>query len=307
LIVSIGEKESVLPDFFIVGAAKSGTTALVNYLEQHPQIVIPFKDTGYFCSSKEDQSEINIDHDRKVFTLDDYITLYKDSTVDKTIGDATTRYLYLYNRTIANIEKTYQSQATSLKIIIILRNPVERAFSHYVFNVLRGLENLTFEESLKPETIISRELIHRSFNYINFGKYYEQVRAYLQFFTHTRVFLFEDLKDPDHLVQECFKFLQVSEDFHINPNIFTNPSGIPRNRTLVKILRSSTFTSRIIKKLTPQKFRPNLIRFRYRLLNKFLDKPRINIETAQYLKQIYQEDIIKLQGLINKDLKDWLH
>ena len=306
MIVSNGKKEAVLPDFFIVGAAKSGTTALVNYLEQHPQIVIPFKDTGYFCSSKEDQSEINIDHDRKVFTLDDYIALYKDSAVDKTIGDATTRYLYLYNRTIANIVKTYQSQATSLKIIIILRNPVERAFSHYVFNVLRGLEDLTFEESLKPDTIKKRELIHRSFNYISFGKYYEQVRTYLQSFTHTKVFLFDDLIDPDHLVKECFRFLQVHADFQINPNIFTNPSGIPRNRILVKVLRSSTLTGRFIKELTPKKFRPNLTKFRYRLLKKFLNKPRIKNETAQYLKRVYQEDIIKLQELINRDLKDWL-
>lgn len=306
MIVSVGKKEAVLPDFFIVGAAKCGTTALVNYLEQHPQIVIPFKDTGYFCSSKEDQSEINIDHNRRVFRLDDYVALYKDSAVDKTIGDATTRYLYLYNRTIANIKKTYQTQATSVKIIIILRNPVERAFSHYVFNVLRGLENLTFEESLKPETIKKRELIHRSFNYINFGKYYEQVSAYLRFYTHTRVFLFDDLKDPDRLVQECFKFLQVPADFQINPNIFTNPSGIPKNRTLVNFFRTSTVISRIIKELTPQKYRPNLIRFRYRLLKRFLDKPQINVETAQFLKQVYQEDIMKLQGLIKRDLKDWL-
>lgn len=149
-----------LPNFFIVGSAKSGTTSIYNYLKQHPDIFMsPIKETHYFSTDIDSSKfrpdyaanlNINIDSwldgDQKkeifhafVKDWDKYLKLFKNSGNQKAIGEVTNSYLYS-----KEAAKNIRSKFPEGKIIMILRNPVERAFSHFLMDLKSGLETGSF-------------------------------------------------------------------------------------------------------------------------------------------------------------------
>ena len=139
-----------LPNFLIVGAAKSGTSSLHNYLNQHPEIFMPSYKDG--LNVKEPQFLIkNKVKDRLHFGIwswQEYKALFDDATKFKAIGESSVFYLYYYKEAIKNIKFRLDD---NIKIIILLRNPIDRAYSAFQ-HVSRGLkENLSFEEALQIE------------------------------------------------------------------------------------------------------------------------------------------------------------
>lgn len=141
-----------VPNFFIVGAAKSGTTSLYHYLKQHPEIYMsPVKEPKYFLASINKfphNGPGDIEVDKKIIrTWDEYLKLFSNASVEKCIGEASCGYLY-YCELVAPSIKRISPEA---KIIIVLRNPVERAFSAYCYLFREGRETLSFEEALKIE------------------------------------------------------------------------------------------------------------------------------------------------------------
>ena len=146
------ETEIKLPNFLIVGAAKSGTTSLYHYLKQHPEIYMsPVKEpkfiTAQFLSFPfkgigDEKVEQNI-----VKSYNEYCNLFKDVSKEKIIGEASPDNLYFFEKAINIIIYHLKNP----KIIIILRNPIERAFSAYMYFINCNREYLSFEEALKEE------------------------------------------------------------------------------------------------------------------------------------------------------------
>ena len=149
-------KNHRLPDFIIPGAAKSGTTSLYQILNQHPDIFFPKskKEPFYFSFGGEKPNYEDEQFNAiPVYQTDDYLNLYTEADDSQICGDASTSYLYLHEESIANMKKLYGDDLAEVKVIIILRNPVDRAFSHYTYLVRNGFENRPFEEAILPENI----------------------------------------------------------------------------------------------------------------------------------------------------------
>ncbi len=242
-----------------------------------------------------------------VKTFEEYKKLFKWVTPErKAIGEASVDNLYYHKKAIGYI-KYYLGEP---KIIILLRNPMDRAFSAYKHLVRDGRERASFEEGLQMEA----ERIKNNWEFIWFykdvGFYYEQVKDYLESFRQVKIFLTEDLeKQPLKTVKEAYEFLEVDASFVPNVSVKYNVSGIPKSKLFSFILkRANTFGSMlepVVNTLFPKKG-IKVVSWIEKVRTKNLEKPRMKPETKEYLKGLYKEDILKLQKLINRDLSSWL-
>ena len=130
-----------MPNFLIIGAMKSGTTALYYYLEQHPQVYMsPVKEPNFFCSEENSDGDF-------ATRLGAYQDLFRDVSGEKAIGEAS--HCYLYEPEAA---ARIQEYITDAKLIAVLRDPVDRAYSHFLHMVRNGSEPLTdFALALREE------------------------------------------------------------------------------------------------------------------------------------------------------------
>ncbi len=197
------------PNFFLVGAAKSGTTSLWQYLSSHPQIFMPrsVKEPHYFLWAEEDDqfNQEGLRVIKKPYHHDwqAYISLFKKANVPA-IGEASV--FYLPHRTAA---PKIRSRCPEARIIVSLRNPVDRAWSWYRFNRMRHVEDaVNFQDALAREKRIPN--LFYTYQYLGLGRYCEQVERYIQCFGNDRVHvvLFDDLiVDPFAVCQGIFSFL----------------------------------------------------------------------------------------------------
>ncbi len=200
---------SLLPNLLIVGAAKSGTTSLHNYLNQHPDV--------FMCSPKEPHFLINKDIGEKripngIIDIDDYKLLFKGNEYKKYRGESSVMYLQFPEITISNIKRFLNSD---VKIIIMLRNPTERAYSGYQhvkrYNVM---EKLTFEEALKysEERYMSVKNMTPASRYLELGMYFSQVKSFLSSFQSVHVIIYDDFKlDACKELRKVFDFLELDQ------------------------------------------------------------------------------------------------
>lgn len=299
-----------LPDFLIVGAAKSGTSSLANYLNSHPQIFIPEEKELHFFLFANDPPIYLKNHilgPVLIWKFEDYIKFFQ-SAKEEVLGEASVTYLYsrAYNTVIKNIKK-YHPNWQNLKIIIILRNPIDRAFSQYTTRLLNS-ESEPFSKAVQLWEERRKRNWSIAYDYLGFSYYFEPVKAYLDNFENTNVYLFEDLKErPLWLIKDLFEFLGVDSSF-VPPNLGKkyNVSGVPKSK-----FHEFFYNAAI--KYNPFKpiVKPLLTEHtKERITNKVkkyvLTKPQIDMETREYLKNIFRDDILKLQALIKRDLSHWL-
>ena len=138
----------LLPNFLVVGAGKSGTTSLYHYLKAHPDVFMSrIKEPGFIVAQfiKMPQSGVGDERQSTVGNFSDYCRLFEDAEGKKAVGEASNDNLYHYERAIPYIKRFFGD----IKIIIILRNPVDRAFSAYTYLLRDNREFLTFEEDLR--------------------------------------------------------------------------------------------------------------------------------------------------------------
>lgn len=307
---------SPLPDFLVVGAARSGTTALYSLLKKNPQIYMPTeKEPMFFFCWNQPKFFQFINKSKKIkaeFTchkLEEYRKIFKKAGKKQIIGEGSTWYLYAYQTVIPNIKKLYGKKSDSIKIIILLRNPVNRIWSHYWEKKTRGYEFLTFLDAIKESTIQFR-LKSRStpsYDYIGFGKYYHQVKAYLDNFSHVMVILFEEfIMNPEETINKVYRFLGADEIKNIKKTQYLNAAGIPKNLAfsiIDKMIFKPGKWRTYFKYMFPFEVRRDL---RYYLGNKIYKKQKLPSEYKKSIQDEYREDIIRLSPLIKKDLNHWM-
>ena len=195
-----------LPNFLLVGAPKCGTTAIASHMAQHPDIYMSaIKEPKYFTAQSipfplrgpGDEFVENF----TVKTLDIYKKLFQRLNGEKAVGEASVDNLYFPEQVIPLIK----TLLGDVKIIIVLRNPVDRAFSAYK-NLLRdGRETLTFEEGLRIEPQRRLKGYEYLWRYQDLGFYYERVKAYMAHFTHVKVLILEHFeKGSFELLEQIF-------------------------------------------------------------------------------------------------------
>ena len=294
-----------LPNFLIIGAAKAGTTSLSVYLEQHPQVYMcPGKEPRFFALEGEKLDfrgpAQGINH-TSVTSLEEYCRLFQEVSQESAIGEAST--LYLSSPKAPQKIKHYLPHA---KLIAVLRDPVERAFSSYMHLVRDGYETLSFAEGLEAEEDRIKEKWQPLWYYKQRGFYYEQLKRYFALFEpeQLKIYLYEDLAaDSTAVVQDIACFLGVDPSF--TPEITReNMSGVPKSRWLQNLFTKDNPLKSAFKPLFSEQLRRSITE---KVKKKNLGaKPTLSPEIRQRLLALYREDILKLQELIERDLSKWL-
>ena len=298
------------PNFLLAGAVKAGTTSIYNYLREHPEVYMPsVKEPRYFASGPI--GELNDAAPRTDFFKQtsisryaDYLALFEPAGEEKTIGEASPQYLYYHHRVIPAIK----ARLGDVKIIIVLRNPVDRAFSAYQHLVRDRFETLSFREALLAEEERRSDGWPPTFFYFDAGAYTRQVRAYLECFTSVKIMLYDDLcRDPVAFTRQLYAFLGVDEAFLPNVQARYNMSGVPKNTFLYNFLHRDSLLRRMLKPLARRCLPAGRIAvYRTRLTRKNLSfLPRDNALHAE-LRKRFADDVLHLQDLIGRDLSAWL-
>lgn len=296
----------MLPNFLIVGAAKSGTTSLYHYLNQHPEIYMsPVKEPHFFTFINK-KPEFNGPFDQKtneeiITNFDEYKKLFQGVTNEKAIGESSNSYLY-FQETAANVKNIIPE----CKIIIILRNPIERAFSHYMQSVMIGHENVSFEEALKKENERLKLNWRWHYQYVGQGMYYSQIKRYIEIFGQRmiKIYLFEKFKDrPADLIRNIYRFLEVDDNFMPYKEKIHNPSGKPIIQWLHNFTIKNNRTKKNIKPLLPKYFREKIFNI---IIDHNVKKVSMSEITRRYLATIFKDDIINLQQLTEMDFRKWM-
>lgn len=288
-----------LPDFLIVGAAKSGTTSLFFYLAQHPQIeMASVKEPRFFVCEVDRKTDAGPDFDiaRTIISLNEYTDLYREAG-EKLCGDASTDYLYLHDVSIKNIYAQYGDKARSLPIIIMLRNPIDRAWSHYMMQKREGKEPLDFLEASKKETI--EERLTRgwpvSFDYLGYGYYANQVKAFKFAFDNVLVLKYDDFeRNASETVLAIWRFLGLSDDVEVDVRSKYNVSGQPKGRLhaiVARMLYGRSRLKKFMKRIIPQ---PVRYWVRTRVSGVLFAKTKIPDDVQSLLSDVYRDDVRRL-------------
>jgi len=234
-------------DFIIIGAARSGTTSLFAYLRAHPQVYIPLEKEVCFFS----------DNDRYQKGPDWYLKNYFSgiNRKEKIVGEATPAYM-LFEYVAERIYKT----TPSTKLIAILRNPVQRAYSHYRFAKRLNIENRDFYTAINQLVVRGKisdsQIGNQNVEYVMFGEYGRILKKYMQYFRKNRVkiIFFEDFKkDTFGNMAEIYDYLGVdsmfeSDEFYKRHNV----EGETRFKSILKLqqwLKSNEARRRLLLKI----------------------------------------------------------
>jgi len=298
-----------MPNFLIIGAAKSGTTALYDYLRQHPEIYAsPRKETHFFSFGDQDPTTHGPGDTipSAITTLEAYQSLFQDVKDEKAIGEASPTYIY-----IPRACKRIQHYLPEAKLIAILRHPAERAFSAYMHVVRDGREPLAdFPQALQEEKTRIQNNWGPIWHYTQGGFYYGQLKRYFDTFDRNqiKVYLHQDLNsNPAEVLRDAFQFLDVDDEFVPDMSIRPNVSGVPKSRALQWFLHVILIKPNPIKTLA-RLFISEQVRWRVttEIRNRNLVKTQFPSSMRQQLIEIYRKDILKLQELIQRDLSTWL-
>jgi hypothetical protein len=295
-----------MPNFLVIGAAKSGTTALHRYLKQHPQIFtsspkelrfFPFEDRPPAFSGPGDMEDMAT----TVKTLEDYRAHFTEGADFPARGEASPLYLY-YPRAAERI----RHHLPDVKLIAILRHPADRAYSQFLMKRRDGRERLSFPEALAAEERRIADGWSHHWHYRQRGFYAAQLRRYFDRFEREqlKIYLYEDyVADPVGLMQDIFRFLNVDDSFVPDMSVRHNESKLPRSRKLQVFLTEPLAIKELVKTFVPARWSR---RVGDSLRRQNLTKPPLPAELRRQLTEVYREDIKELQDMLGRDLSHWL-
>jgi hypothetical protein len=294
-----------VPHCLIIGAPRSGTTSLYNYLQQHPQVLMSaLKETRFFAYEGQavdyqgpaDEYAYNRD---TVTDPEAYRQLFADRAPGQITGEASPVYLYRGGRAAERI----QHHVPDAKLIAIFRNPVERAYSDFLNMVRLGWEPLRdFGRALAEEEQRIAARWSPYYHYQAKGFYAEQLQPYLKRFDRAqmRFYLHEELRqDAASLMEDLFTFVGVDHRMSVDTTARHNRSGLPRNAALHRLLTHPT-TERVMR--GPLR----AVRTTLRDWNTAPDKPPMSPAIRAELQETYRDDIRRLQDILGRDLSPWL-
>lgn len=296
------------PNFLVIGAARSGSTALFDYLGQHPDVFTTDpKEPHFFAFPGErlgftgpgDEETIN---SKAVTDHDTYRALYRGADGARAVGEGSVSYLY-YPDAAENIWRW----SPDARLICILRNPVDRAYSAFQYTRSRMFEPLSdFREALRREEERIAAGWHHIWHYRRMGYYSAQLRHFYRVFdaSQIRVHRFEEFsRDPDSVIRNCYEFLGVDGSFRPRKNPSTVPSGEPRHVAVQRFLVGSSPLKTALKRVLPGDVR-RWVSGRARKVN--LSKAPADADVRRELLEAYREDIRDLEDLTGRPFSDWL-
>jgi hypothetical protein len=281
------------PNLFIVGAAKAGTSSLYHYLAQHPDVYMaPMKEPHFFSQIRPDPSlEAFFPH---IADEADYLALFAAAGAEKVRGEASTSYLW-----DPDVADAIWQRRPDAKIVAVLRNPIDRAYSHYWNDVREGIEHRSFADAVSEEVAGPPGRWGVSSLYVDGGFYAERVKRYLdRFHQNVLVLFFEHfVADIPGTLRAVLAFLDVDTDWagRVEPEA-RNPFALPRNAFGRRMLGSGTVRS-VARILLPRSLRA----FGRDKLVTRAEKPPMENDVRRRLLEIYQSDVQRLTDLVGRD------
>jgi hypothetical protein len=299
------------PNFLVIGAGKSGTTSLYEYLNEHPDVFMsPVKETNFFALEGEqlinqiDDPEQMSHYPWSVTDCESYKDLYQDVTIEKAIGEVSPMYLYS-KKAALNIKE----RLPNVKLIAILRQPTDRLYSRYL-HLARESRTPTsnFEDALDKDSIWWKrnDLIQEGF-------YHSHLKMYYDLFPKEQihVVLYDDFRaNPQGVISDIYQFIGVDASYAPSMNTEFNVSGFVANKKLDNIIGQNSVVKSLISKVSPSltKYLSESKKIKSlvnRMRNKNLKRPPLSKNLKTQINEIYRSEIDKLQSLINVDLSHW--
>ena len=283
----------VEPNFFIVGAPKSGTTNISYYLMQHPQVFMPENLEPYYFA----RLDIPQNYEREIISNEKkYLNLFKNTKNCRAIGESSPVYLYCPHSALE-----IKNRFPNSKIIISLRNPIEIAYSEYFSLKFMGFDkNRSFNELLDSS---KEQLDQNEFhidNLLEAGFYSKHIKRFQKIFSKNqiKIIIFEEyIKNTIPTINSILSFLDIDKSIAFK----TAPKGaykVPRNFASQKLMNNSTFR-KAAKFIIPTVARQKIGE---RFLVKESSRPALKQNERQQLMEIYQDDVENLDKLLGRRL-----
>ena len=234
-----------------------------------------------------------------VTTWEDYLCLFSAAENHRAVGEASVGYMVS-----PYAAEAIASRIPEAKILIVLRSPVDRAFSHYLYMVSEGLTTKSFRQHVRACLRHCGEGLGIHEPFLEMGSYAAQVQRYLDRFARdqVRIWIYEEYLDrPRELLREIFRFLGVQDGFEPDMSIRYHQPRIPkmvRSARALKWARMAAF---------PRKALPAQVRAAVR--NVFYNSPgavKMNTADRALMLEFYSSDVRKLEKVLNRDLSRWL-
>lgn len=270
----------IKPDFLIIGPPKSGTTSLYHILNKHPEIQMSSIKEPHYFSDLDYKDAINSD--------DEYSELYAGVGENQIGGEASTSYFPFYNKAIHNISRRI---GVDVSIIIILREPCQRAFSHYQYYKKLGREFRDFSQVISDGYIVREEPWGEVINpYIEFSFYFDAVEAYINTFKNIHFIYLEDLEGGyAQTIRKLLAFLDVDQSY-IPENEVRNVSGELKIKFFKNIINNPFMYKNVISRI------PYKVKVKLRKL--LLKREQIAPKELRMLNSLYNDDYQKTKKII---------
>ncbi|MDG1719046.1 MAG: sulfotransferase [Flavobacteriales bacterium] len=290
-----------LPNFMCLGAAKSGTTTLYEILRQHPDIYIPaFKEPHFFDIPENYKNGIEW-----------YKRNYFRNANKKIIADFTPSYFFEKEAP----KRIFKNLGKDMKFVVILRNPVDRAYSHYLHSKRDDHESENFEKSLELE--VSRLKKHENqsdylsylrHSYVHQGLYAQMIDSYLQYFSLDNFLFihFEDelLQERELTIKRILEFLEIDSSVLLRTDIRSNPSSKEKSKSLKKLMNKRGWWRDVIKFMIPFVQLRQIIRNRIHRINiiEFKAQQLSQEVKLNFLEKYFRKDISDLERILNRKM-----
>ncbi len=282
-----------LPNFLIIGAEKGGTTWLHAQLKKHPDIFLPHTKELHFFNKYNSNF---IAHDYFKYGINWYLNFYKEYQGQTAIGDVTPMY-------ICDAEAPFRIKATlpGVKCIAMLRNPVQRAYSHYWMAKNKNHIKLSFKEVIEQKEP----------RFIERGLYYRQLKVYYRLFDPNKImvlFYDEVFENPEYWLSQVCRFLEINHSFYqndtsIREKVFESSAYksaflLNKLNDLVHEMRKNKSFSHMLNWFKRKGFSD-----RVKKLNT-VEKPyqKISDSDTVTLQNYYKEDLMQLSCLLNREI-----
>ena len=293
-----------LPNFLVIGAARAGTTALYNFLVQHPQIFMPqLKEPGFLMLEGTNLDNPYSNRDYSITDLNTYQGLFADAQSTHTaIGEATTGYL-----TSAGVIPRIQKYMPEAKLIVLLRNPIDRAYSEWELLFRAGRETLSFAEVIAQEPKApqsdlpwnpdERKYLRKGLYHAHLTRFYDNFDA-----EQISIHLYDDWRKKQlDVLSNIYAFLGVDPAFTPDTTIEHNVGGVPKNQMLYNLIFGNKTLKQVAKRVVPTK---QIKQVRGLFLDR--SKEELTAEIRSQLTEYYHADVTALGALLNRDLSGWL-
>jgi len=293
------------PNFIVIGAMKAATTSLYTYLKQHPDIFMTKVKEPMFFNNFNQNKDYKVlgSKSKKLNSLEEYLSMFGSVENESAIGEASPAYIY--NEKSPQLIKEH---LPDVKIIAILRQPTDRAYSNFLHAKRADRENIkSFEEAIIQEKERIKDNWSPLYHYIQKGYYSVQLQRYYVVFPkeNIKVYLFEEVvKHPKETLKDISEFLNVDSSVEINTSKKFNVSGSPKG-VLGFVLKKMRYYN-LMPKFAISNYLPNfVVTLIFKSVYSETEKLNSNLR-SEITHKYYKEEIKNLEELIERDLSSWL-